>query len=277
MGLSDMYRNQPISGTGCRNQTDHWRRRFQFPYKILNLSVLLAACLWWSSAVTAEEGYFTWMDAEGRIHNSPKAEQKAGSDKPAAEQKESSPPSAEKNHEHSEEHEPPAGYLTESELKRALEKEKQDNPPFYIWTDAQGIIHNEWIPVVDQNSPANTEESPPVFYDHTLLPPLRVNAEIRQSACCDGFESAFNDLNEAHNPLVLRYIHRKPPFPARQGQRPAWYFRHPLPPAKDYILRLTLHGSSGQDAALVVVDKALKPLHFIPRLATQYHKKTKKR
>ena len=74
-----------------------------------------------SSAFAADGEYYTWVDAQGRIHNTP-VEDKSSTSESAIKQDE--PPST-----------PPGDtteYITEEQLQRNLDQYDEDNPAFYV-------------------------------------------------------------------------------------------------------------------------------------------------
>jgi len=200
------------------------------------------------------------MDAEGRIHNSPRPEKSKAADIETA--------SAEHNVENLNSED--AGvYLTEEELNKKLDKDRKDHQPFYTWTDERGIVHNQLIPQVNASV---QDESEQIFYDYTFIPPFRVSDAIRKSACCTQFSAAFVELRNTHDTTLLTDIERRLRFPTRKGDSPAFYFRYPTETSPLRLSELTLK-IRGTDvaAALIVVDQQYKPLYFIPELKVQYH------
>ncbi len=210
------------------------------------------------------------MDEQGRIHNTvkPASETSKPPVTPAAEQQTDD-------------------FLTEEEFQKKLAKDKEDNPPFFTWIDAQGRLQSQEIPQLN----IEVEElSQLQSADHSLLPPLRVAANIRDSGCCLRYQHIFKDTIPEYKSVLFSQVQLSVPFKTRSGDKAAWYFRLPessllssersseksLPEPR----RLTLHlrdndGLQGPaPVALIALDKQLQPLYFIPQLITQSYLST---
>lgn len=249
-----MYRNQPLSGSGCRHQADHRCSRYQLPYQIL---ILLCSALVFTAR--AEQEYFTWVDEQGRIHNTAK---------PPSENAEKPLPEVQSQED---------DFLTEEELQEKLTKEKADNPPFFTWIDAQGRLQSQEIPQVDIEVEELTQLQ---AADHSLLPPLRVATEIRDAGCCAQYSHLFKEMISEYDSVVFSQPQMSVPFKTRSGGKPAWYFRLTGDNGvARRTLKLYLRGTDKPEegaapAALIALNKQLQPLYFIPQLITQRYLST---
>lgn len=207
----------------------------------------------------AADDYFTWVDAEGRIHNSsrPQTEREAETDKP------SRPPvdnAAESR------------YLSEDELQKKLQQERQQHKPFYVWVDEQGVVHNqETLQGTASDKETDDQE---VLTDHTLIPPLRVSAAIRNAGCCQEYRNAFHVSSSRYEPLLLQRAEAGIPFRTSSGQRPAWYFTlRNFPASGEAMLSLRLRRSTDR-LALIALGENLKPLYYLPEVRFQLQAET---
>jgi len=203
----------------------------------------------------ADNSYFTWIDAEGRIHNTPKA---TSSD--AVGQDKTRPQTDEEG-----------SYLDESQLQQKLRQDQEDHRPFYIWVDDLGLVHSQEIPAVDTQH-EDKEEKLERVSDHTFIPPLRVGESIRNSACCSAYRSFFSQMVTGNKPVNFSNPERSVPFSTSRGERPAWYFTLGNDGVEgDLYIRLR---QNQDDAALIALDEAYQPLYYLPRLNFQQHPET---
>jgi Domain of unknown function (DUF4124) len=115
----------------------------------------------------AEQKYYTWVDAQGNVHNT------LIQSKP----EETKSPQKEFDSE---------DYLSEEKFQKNLKDKPKGEKPFYTWTDAQGIIRSEAKPDVVVEFSA-TE----VVYDAVFAPPFRVPDYVMQGLCCENYKQAF--------------------------------------------------------------------------------------
>lgn len=215
----------------------------------------LALLLMWSAPAVAGQEYFTWVDAQGRIHNSPK---------PAA----STPaPATEKGASTADE-----PYLSEEEFAAEQQRQREEKPPFFTWVDGEGRLRSEPVP---QGNAAAAEVAAARLSDHTLLPALRVSEALRQSGCCQAYQTHASRPLRPEKSVLFSRPQASPAFHTRQGDVPAWYIQMPLtmPEAgAEPLLSLRLRGSAEASVpALIALDEHWQPLHFIPRLQLQYY------
>ncbi len=207
----------------------------------------------------AADDYFTWVDAEGRIHNSPRAESES---KPETEKTSQSPA----------EHEEGARYLSEDELQEKLRQEQQAHKPFYIWVDEQGVVHNQETPQGEE--PGEKDDARDILTDHTLIPPLRVSAAIRNAGCCQEYRKAFHVSTGSYEPLLLQRAQAGIPFRTSSGNRPAWYFTFRNYPASGAAtLTLKLRRTTDR-LSLIALGENLKPLYYLPEVRFQLQAET---
>jgi len=207
----------------------------------------------------AEQEYFTWVDEQGRIHNSIKPPSEKSEDLPQASNAQES------------------DFLTEEEFQEKLAKDNADNPPFYTWIDAQGRLQSQEIPQVNIEVEELTQLQ---AADHSLLPPLRVAAEIRNAGCCAQYTHLFKETIPEYDSVVFSQPQMSVPFKTRSGDKPAWYFRLTgSNGAARRALNLYLRGTDEPEkgaatVALIALNKQLQPLYFIPQLITQSYLST---
>ncbi len=210
------------------------------------------------NSAQAEPEYFTWIDAEGRIHNTLKSESESKNPKktPQATGQKSSSVAEDT-------------YLTEDEFAAVQERVRREQPPFYTWIDAEGRLRYETIPQPSEEAQAAAADDVLVS-DHTLLPGWRVSDAVRNSGCCGLYQAYFQEELKPFKPVLFSRVDLSAPLRTQTGERPAWYFRLPeiSPDAEDPVLRLRLRDTDAP-LALIALDAQLQPLHFIPQVERQ--------
>lgn len=133
----------------------------------------------------SEEGYFTWIDAQGRVHSSP-----------VSSHKNDTPPQSEeaaKEHESTSDAQPPNDIADfESEASWQQKQADEASPTFFVWTDAQGVTRTE--PIVQKSGEPAPSAVHQVTSDATFIPPLRVKPS---TSCCAAWQSlSFEELDD---------------------------------------------------------------------------------
>ena len=202
-----MRSNQPVPRTRRRYQVYDRSRGYQFPHQVLILLLSLIAL-----PASAGDGYYTWVDAQGRIHNTPV------SDKSSAKEDVASP--ADSKSVESEE------FLTEEQLEEKIRKYNEENPSFYIWVDAQGVTRSQAYDAEAEQAAVDemAEDSGAILgWDTILAVPFRVPGEVTQGACCVGFKTQFQPALKPFRSVQLFDPTRYRSFETGEGKRPAWY------------------------------------------------------
>ena len=115
----------------------------------------------------AEQKYYTWVDAQGNVHNT----------LIQSEPEDTKSPQSSFDSE---------DYPSEEKFQKNLIDKPKGEKPFYTWTDAQGIIRSEAKPDVVVEFSA-TE----VVYDAVFAPPFRLPVYVMQGLCCENYKQAF--------------------------------------------------------------------------------------
>jgi len=222
-----------------------------------------------ADAALAEQEYFTWVDASGRIHNTlveRKQERRVESPpEPAAQSAVASP--LHRSNAGPASQEPgldPDTYLTEEQFAEKRRQYEADNPPFYTYVDETGRVRTQEI--VD----ARIEVEQPVVgqtYDHMLAPPFRVASSMAQQ-CCQRYRNYFKEQIPAEKAVNFQGLLNSIPLATRDGGKPAWYFVLDRQNASDFIdMTLKIRGVGSQPLALIAVNEAFQALYFIPQLS----------
>ena len=216
--------------------------------------------------VMAEQEYFTWVDAQGRIHNSlvnresDEKWQEAGkqtqseSEQPLDTKNKVPSLSAEKDE-----------YLTEEQFEKKLEKEKADNPPFFTYVDETGQVRNQTI--IDSQIEVEAV-GVPVSYDHIYAPPFRVSEKM-SSGCCQRYRSYFKEQVPAEKSVLFSGFLNTVPISTRFGPKKAWYFK--LDDPSDFrVIQLKLRQADSAvnlPVSMILADRQFSALYFTPQLS----------
>ena len=214
-----------------------------------------------------EEKYYTWTDAEGRIHNTPIQQDNPDTSVPETDEPSMKPVPVS----------PPGDsnvYLTEEQVDQKIEDYDAENPPFYIWMDGEGRIQSQtYDQEAEQEATAAAKQSrTAISADHILAPPFRLPVKVTQSACCEAYADQFGKPLTAYRSLELFNPVRFRPFYTREGNRQAWYFRIGAVSVDAFsqrMLGLRFRGSE-VSATLIALNKAGKPLYQEGPLTLHY-------
>ena len=140
------------------------------------------------NANSTEPRYYTWVDAQGVMHNTLITTEK-NAQQPSKNDADKNSIATEKTLELKADKSPEfntADFPSEEQHQQDIEKRKADQKPFFTWTDAQGIIRSELKP--DAVTDFVAEE---VVYDTVFAPPFRLPAHVTEGQCCESYADAF--------------------------------------------------------------------------------------
>lgn len=186
---------------------------------LLAFSISLIFSLLLPSSAIAEPAYYTWVDAQGVVHNTIVEEKK---------DPESSPSNTNNNSNENAANETVIdGSADRAELKEEFKTEEEyqkdikqrEDKPFYTWTDAEGNIRSDAKP---EGFIAFT--STEVVYDAVFAPPFRLPNEISEGVCCSNYEAAFTALLEKNAPLIQKINAKSIPYKTQTNTFPAAYY-----------------------------------------------------
>lgn len=163
----------------------------------------------------AEPSYYTWVDAQGVIHNTaietePQKEESKKSakieDKNRAQQADS-PEVADTDE----------AFQTEEEFHQNLKS--SDDKPFYTWTDADGTIRNNPKPDLELEFTAKE-----IVYDAVFAPPFRLPNKITEGTCCVEYKDSFVKELQSDSLTSQKINNDSLLYKTQQGLKPAAFF-----------------------------------------------------
>ena len=269
-----MCSHKPLSWAQCRYRAIHRTCGYQLSYKVLGLILLqLLSSVLWAEGTDSSQKYYVWVDADGRVHNTPI--NKEPSPDILTEAKDTDPleqTSAEPSLLESEK------YLTEEQIQQKLKDYDEENPAFYIWMDENGQVHTQNI---DQDAEKEAQEvlgkdSQAVIAHHILAPPFRVSEEITNALCCEEYSDQIVEIKKQHKAKELFDPKRNWPFYTRSGNKKAWYFgigNIPNAQKQQRFMELSIHGER-VEAFLIAMDAGMQPLYLLTQVEFDYYPET---
>lgn len=212
----------------------------------------------------AEPSYYTWVDAQGVVHNTLVNDEQVQDDKPQPENPKDEV-SAEAVEVETDTFRKEA-FKTEEEFQQNI-KEREDKP-FYTWTDADGTIRNNEKPDVFVEF-TSTE----VVYDAVFAPPFRLPVAITEGLCCSDYQQAFTKEIIADDFTTQKISSSSLRYKTQSGVVPAAYFI--VPQAKRsivFIKAFKLFEDTPFD--VVALNEKYKPLYLSSNLNGVYVKQT---
>lgn len=201
-------------------------------------------CILCSLNLHAQE-FFTWVDAQGRIHNSPVNKQE-----PSNEAKPKQPQNTSLDSK---------PYLTEEEFKQQQRQDKRESPAFFTWIDENGHVHNEFvestdIPVI---TPKSTDEN---YFDDTYVKTLRleVNPNV---GCCHQYQRMFSKTLLAKTPYRFMHIEANTPFSFAGESAPAFYIHLDVQKAHAARTLEVIQTKFVGKPSVIALDKNFMPLY----------------
>jgi hypothetical protein len=189
------------------------------PYLIKSILASLLVLMAFPSL--AEPSYYTWVDANGIIHNTVVAEEVEvtedtdRSKENLSEQNSSLDDSVVTNV--SNVPEEFKGYKTEDELQEQIDS--SEDKSFYTWTDGTGRIRNDPKPdVLVEFSAAE------IIYDAVFAPPFRLPVQITEGVCCIDYKDAFTQVLSFDSAVSQKISSGSVLYKTRKGSIPAGYF-----------------------------------------------------
>lgn len=162
-----------------------------------------------SSSAYAEQDYYTWVDAQGRIHNTPIPESQSSSKPKENNSVSNADTTVEK----------PEEFLTEEQLDEKIKKEKKETPPFYTRVDADGRVYNEFVPQLDVEF---ASEEPVVT--ELLAVPFRLDDKYRNAGCCSQYlEPLTNSYDLGNAEYKFPIDDNSPLFATNTGAKPSLF------------------------------------------------------
>lgn len=161
----------------------------------------------------AEPSYYTWVDANGIVHNTLVTTE----DEPANKSKVESDSQNSNTSGSPNTPEEYKDFKTEEELQQQIKS--STDKPFYTWRDADGTLRNSPKPDVVVEFSA-TE----IVYDAVFAPPFRLPKKISEGVCCSDYKKAFKQVLNPDGSITQKINSDSVLYKTQRGLVPAGYF-----------------------------------------------------
>jgi hypothetical protein len=203
-------------------------------------------------SVVAEPAYYTWVDAQGVVHNTLITSNKKTEPKKTQAKSLKEDPQAEKSDDLE-----VSEYPSEEQYQKNLNDKSKQDKPFYTWTDAQGIVRSEAKPDVIVEFVA--EE---VVYDAVFAPPFRLPKHVTKGECCESYAEAFTSVVELNGSASYKVDDSLFAFKTQTSTVAAGYFSLPELAQKEIVLLKAYKLAKNSLFEVIALDEAFKPLYL---------------
>jgi hypothetical protein len=215
--------------------------------------VVAVSCLSLPVWAESKAKYYTWVDAQGNIHNTLiKAEDES---KDTEESK-----AVIIN---------PDDYPSEEEYQEKLKERSVSEKPFYTWTDAEGVVRSEVRPEVMVEFSA-TE----LVYDAVFAPPFRLPDYVTQGDCCQSYQELFITNVDKKGSASYKIDNSSIGFLTQSGAVPASYFTLEKLDAKEILTVKAYEIDKSDVFEVIALSESYQPLYLESSLAGRYAEQT---
>ena len=212
---------------------------------------------------SSEPRYYTWVDAQGIMHNTLITSEK-NPQQPSNNDAVKNTVATEKGLELKSDKNPgfnTADFPSEEQHQKDSEKRKADQKPFFTWTDAQGIIRSELKPDVVVDFVA--EE---VVYDTVFAPPFRLPAYVTGGQCCESYAEAFSATAKFNGSASYQVDDTLYLFKTQAGDVAAGYFSVPDLADHEIVMLKGYKLPAGSLFEVIALNANFKPIYLASEL-----------
>lgn len=205
----------------------------------------------------SEPRYYTWVDAQGVMHNSLITSKKNVDRKSAKipqEKLDTNTPTNAPDFNLDD-------FPSEENHQKKMDDRIAEKKPFFTWIDAEGVVRSEAKPDVMVEFVA--EE---VVYDAVFAPPFRLPKHIKQGQCCERYAAAFTAAVSFNGSASYQVDDTLYPFQTQSGSVSAGYFSLPELADKEIILLKGYKLPRDSSFEVIALDEAFQPLYLASKL-----------
>lgn len=216
----------------------------------------------------AEPSYYTWVDAQGVIHNTPiETDSGASQDKASSEGfDDADREDISINESDSAKIVDEESYKTEEEFQQQLKS--SNDKPFYTYTDADGTIRNSPKPDIELEFVAAE-----IVYDAVFAPPFRLPENITRGVCCVEYKNNFEKKLKRHSLIGQKINHASELYKTQSGNQPAAFFEIENF-EKEILFIKGFQLSSKAKFEVIALNEDYQPIYLASDLAGLYIEQT---
>lgn len=208
---------------------------------------------------SAEQKYYTWVDAQGNMHNT-----LITPDKNSEKQLEQIDDAESKSDTIN-----TKNYPTEENFQKSLNDKAKSEKPFYTWTDAEGVIRSDVKPDVMIEFTA-TE----IVYDAAFAPPFRLPDYVTQGVCCEDYASHFTAAVKALGSVSGKVDGASVPFKTQSGDVDAAYISLPELNERELLLVKAYKIAPDSEFELIALSQDYKPIYLADAIKGSFVEET---
>jgi hypothetical protein len=221
----------------------------------------------------AEQKYYTWVDAQGNIHNSPvPSNSAASSSKPTSSTSTNTDEASTGLAKDSK-----SGFQTlnsedfpsEEEFQKNLNDKPDGEKPFYTWIGPDGVIRNEVKPDVIVEFTA-TE----MVYDAAFALPFRLPEYVTQGLCCESYAEHFNSSLNPKGSASFKVEKGSNAFKTQEGDVSAAYFSFTYPAAQETLTIKAFKIPKNSVFEIIALSSEYKPLYLASEINGSFVEET---
>ncbi|NRA24695.1 MAG: DUF4124 domain-containing protein [Oleispira sp.] len=203
-------------------------------------------------SVVAEPAYYTWVDAQGVVHNTLITSDKKTNPKEVQDESLHKESQTGKSNDIDID-----DYPSEEQYQKNLSDKAKLDKPFYTWTDAQGIVRSEAKP--DMMVEFTAAE---VVYDAVFAPPFRLPEYVTKGECCETYASAFSSVTPFKGSVSYQVDDTLFPFKTQSSTVAAGYFSLPELMKREVVSLKAYKLPENSLFEVIALDQAFKPLYL---------------
>lgn len=188
----------------------------------------------------AEQKYYTWVDAQGNIQNTPIASE--AEPKPATSNLQALDPE---------------DYPSEEEYQQNINNTPDGEKPFYTWMGPDGVIRND----VKPDTIIEFSATEPV-YDASFAPPFRLPSYVTEGLCCEDYSQYFTTKIRPAGSVTMAVEKGSQGFETAQGLVSAAYFSFEHITANEIVTIKAYKLPADSRFELIALNKDFKPLYL---------------
>lgn len=226
----------------------------------------------------AEQNYYTWVDAQGNVHNSPVTSSQTtppNTSKRSVSVEKDAAQDSNKRIDITDKKSPrfsdidPEDFPSEEDYQQNLNDKPDSEKAFYTWVGADGVIRSEVKPDVMIEFTA-TER----VYDAAFAPPFRLPDYVTEGLCCESYSEYFTNKLYPKNASSFKIEKGSKAFKTQDGNVSAAYLSIVYPAAQETLTIKAFKMSKSSVFEIIGLSKDFKPLYLASNVRGSFVEET---